>query len=69
MTKKQKVLRLIMETGIDGASGNAYRRVMNCIEKMPDDTKKYTEFTLNDLYEALRVASTKWEKEIDNFLM
>lgn len=64
MTKKQICLSKVFSLAVDGGCSNAYRIILNEFERMPIEMKK-VEITFNDIYEALKPVSKKWEKEIE----
>ncbi len=66
MTNKQKALRSLISVGVDGANCDAFLPIYRLIEKQPVEAKRVT-FTLEELYNALKFNSNKWQKQISEY--
>ena len=64
---KKKILKTILESGIDGNSSNTFYPITKVLETLPKESKKIS-FTLKELEEVSIQISKKWEKEIDKVI-
>ena len=70
MTKKDKkyILRKVFESGIEGASSNAFATIHYYLEHNIPVNAYQIEVSIGDIKNVLYELSKKWEKEIDKFI-
>jgi len=64
LNDKQYLLKEIFSKAVDGSCSNAYGVILNVLNSLPLEAKR-VQFSLNDIKQALKPLSNKWEKEID----
>ena len=67
MKVTKKDIEKIFGAAIDGASANAYRRVLPALLEVIKATPQPT-INAEQMYDVLKKVSNKWEKRIDQYL-